>query len=1311
MTASATAPVEPDAFAPQTYLPRLVLGPEAEVMATRWVPVDGTVVIADITGFTPLSERLAALGKEGAELLTTIINHYFQRLLDSAVAFGGDNLKFGGDALLLLFTDEQHADRAVAAALAMQSENRRAGAIHVGTERTHLQMRISVHSDRFWSAIVGEEEVRLQHIIAGPGIAKLAVIDKLAAPGEVALSEATREALSDGAVTGLRDETIVARSVPHHHLASKSPGALLVPEEPLATVRRWAGIHGSEGEHRKVTVMFARLDGINELLARGERDKAFEGLSGFVSRLVRSVDQFGGYLASNDVDQSGIKFIVLFGAPVANEQAAANALRLALALKEAAKDGFASGLSLRIGLNSGFMFCGDVGASHRREYTVLGDAVNLSARLMARAEPAQVIVSDATAAEAGPAFRWQPLLPMAVKGKAMPVPVRLLAGEGRPATVGRRQLPFFGREAERRLFAAAIEEARGGHAQVVIVSGEPGSGKSRLVSEMIEPLGDSWTVLRADAQSFTASMPFAAWTPVLSELLGLREPIDVADRDARAAAAITQLDPSLLESAPLFNHLLSLSLPESDILRSLDPDSRRERLMSLFGQLLAASARKKPTVVVIEDLQWADASSREVLATTVAALGNAPILICATSRVAVDLPHEHTSLPLVELPTEAADALLSWALGTAILTRNARAEIAEKCRGNPLFLEEVARALVKGEQGLGANPIIPDRLQSLLMAGLDSLPPPARRIARFASVLGTVFDPEVLREMLTPDARAGLDFALRDLVASRTIYQDGEGTSRYRFRHSLQQEVAYESLLFARRRELHGRVTSILEARHVTDLNSVVETLAYHTNLAGDAEKSARYSTLAGDKARAVYAWESAIVSYNTALQALARVANSDGQLRSALLERIGDCFELAGRYRDSAETYVRALHAWTAHIQRGGTDLPTARDVLLVSFDRPARGSQLRLKIAVAFERNSQYDRSLRWLRAAQAVMPARRPDVRADIFCSWSVVAFRKGRFSEAVELALKALAAARITGQPAQIAYSHHVLANSYGETGRLRRSVFHREAALVIYEQLGDIPRLFAGHGNLGLSYQSLGDFGLALNHHLQCIKAAEQIGNEVAAAIGQNNLGEVLLAQGHVKHAGDRFGRTIEVFRRRGEPRVPAGLALVNLSRVALRLGDVAAAKAHLAEGVHMLGAVSRGLATEGLLQEAEIALEEGQLDAAAAASARAVDEATALGMLLVESRARLLESRIEKVRGNVHEATARARRSLAVARRLGAAYEMAQAYLALAELAPRVNPQKVSERGRKLAGSAVELFERIGATGDLERARELAAAG
>ncbi len=1309
MTASLIPQPEAETLTAHTYLPRLVLGPEADSMARGFVEVAGTVVLADITGFTPLSERLAARGKEGAELLTTIINLYFQRLLDSAAAFGGDNLKFGGDALLLFFDGLDHADRAAAAALAMQNENRRAGAILLGGVRTRLQMRISIHTGSFWSAIAGTQGIRLQHIVAGPGIVKIAEVDKKAAPGEVAISEATRAALSHGAVTSLREDTVVVEGIDRRGIRHRQPTTSRVESWGAdGALEHWGFTRGGEGEHRKVTIIFARLDGLNELLAAGQVERAFRGLNQFVTQLASAVQQYGGYLAANDVDQSGVKFIVLFGAPVANEQAAANALRFALAMNESRADA-GPDLTLRMGVNSGYTFCGDVGASHRREYTVLGDAVNLSARLMARAEPGQVLVSDATASESGPSFHWLPLEAMAIKGKAEPVPVRLLQDERRVSGTGGVQVQFVGRIAERQQLAASIEKAFRGRGQVVAVTGEPGSGKSRLVAEIIAPLTDDWTLLRGEALSFTAGMPFGAWTGVLTALLGLGDSHDVAERTVLAQRAIHDLVPALAESAALLNSLLSLALPESDLLRSLDADSRRERLLGLFGQLLAASSLQRPTAVVIEDLHWADQSSLAVLAAVARTANKSRLLVCVTSRTSVDLPAADISLSLGELPDEEALALLDSVLGVSNLPRATILAIAEKCRGNPLFIEEVGRNLSHDVRPRSsASAVVPDRLQSLLMARLDALPFTARRLVRLLAVLGTSFETEIVREMVPPELRPEIPLALQDLEANGIILSDGEGGGRYRFRHSLQQEVAYESLLFARRRELHASATSIIEARSVDDMGSVVETLAYHAGQSGDGLKSARYATLAGDKSRGVYAWESAITHYQTAMAELARRTRGSAPVRSAVLERIGDCRELAGHYGQAAETYVRALEAWSAHSQRPSAGRQFAEAVSLpIDVEEPSRGLRLRMKIAVAFERNSQFDRSLRWLRAAQRVLPGRRPDLRADIFSSRSVVAFRKGHFPEAVSLAREALLAARTIGDTARIAYSHHVLANCYGETGRLRRSVYHREAALALYEQLGDVPRLFAAHGNLGLSYHSLGEFERAISHHLECIKAAELIGNDVASAIGQNNLGETLLAQGHVNEAGERFAATVAVFRDRGEPRVPAGLALINLSKVTLHTGDARAAEEHLIEGTALLGPISRGLAVEAILQQAELAFARADFQAADAACSHALFEANELGMLLIQARANLLRARMQIARGDFRGATANGRSALAVARRLGAAFETAQALLMLAELEADVSAGR-NLRSVRLARSAAELFTGMGSMRELARALQLA---
>ena len=1290
---------EPVGPAAATYLPQLVLGAAAAEMRAGFVPIEGSVALVDITGFTPLSERLAARGKEGAEWLTQIINVYFQRLLDAAVAFGGDNLKFGGDAVLLLFRGERHADRAVAVALAMQNENRRAGAIRVAGDRTRLQMRISVHSDVFWSAIAGSPGLRLQQVVAGPAFVRLAELDKQAAPGEIALSPETRAQLESAVTTPRADGVILAMSSTWR-MEREAPGKDSIPERYPEELARWGIATGAEGEHRKVVVLFARLDGLNELIADGKAQRAFEALERFVQDMGAAVAQFGGYLASNDVDGSGVKFIILLGAPVANEQSAANAFRLALALREAGNS-LGPGLQLRIGINSGYTFCGDVGADHRREYTVLGDAVNLSARLMSRAEDSQILVSETTADEAGSTFAWRQLDPLLIKGKALPVHVRQLEAERRHFASGGRALQFVGRSRQVERLRSAADAAEGGSGQVMAIEGEPGSGKSRLLAEFTGTLEErGWTTLRGAAQSFTVGVPFSAWTGVLNGLLGLGDAQDVATRTSLAAQALSRLDPALGESAALLNPIMALSLPESEALRSLDAENRRRRLYDLFGQMFLAAGRQSPTAIVLEDLQWADESTREVLDLVVARVSAARLLLCVTSRETVELTIPHEVMRLGELSHAEARLLLDSIVDRGSLDEQVALSIVNRCQGNPLFIEEVGRALtLEGLKTSGGDVLLPDRLQSLLLLRLDSLSRLARRVARLAAVVGTQFEGQLVRQLLDAEDRLVAGPAFNELISSE-ILAANDGSDSYRFRHSLQQEVVYESLLFARRRELHGNVMRLIRDRHGDEIDAVVETIAYHARLSGRPSETARFAALAGEKSQRLYAWESAISYYQTAIASLAHLGAGSGSSRSLLLERTGDCREVAGRPSEAARAYIAALEAWNRAFHRPGA-APTGRPEVPADRDEAGRGTRLRLKIAVSLERHAQYDRSLRWLRSAEESMPPRRADLRADLYSSWSVVLFRKGQFRPAIEWAKKALTAANRTGQASRIAYSHHVLANAFGQTGRLRSSVLHREAALELYEQLGDLPRLMTGHGNLGLSYQSLGEFKLALEQYEECIKTARQIGNSYAVAIGNLNLGEVVMFQGNLAEAAKRFELTISNYRDTGEARVPAGLALINLSRVKLKQGELGAAARCQEEGMELLGSGSRGLAAEGLLQEAEIELARGHVKEAGAVCERVLREARELGVPLLEARAQLLESQLQASGGHRRDAETAARQSLVIARRLGAAYEMALALFSLAHLAN-------SSRKANYASAAAELFARVGAEGDAAVARALA---
>jgi class 3 adenylate cyclase len=337
-----------------------------------------------------MSERLAKAGKEGAELLTNIISQYFHSMLDIARKYGGTKIKFGGDALLLLFNSENHAYQAVTAALAMQRATFKLKTFRVDKYRIRLKMTVGVHSGIFWSAAAGLPNNRMQHFILGQDACHIDDVQSAASPGELLITKQTLDILDGSYLTEPRDKfyrvirlykkissSVTEKEVTYPVSLAHKLLAYLPP--PIAQVLRSGGqAKGNEGEHRKVTVAFINILGVNELLAEHGPETLLNELQHCLSCVVQLTEQYGGFLVSNDIYTHGLKLILIFGAPVAHEQDSANALRLSLELnRELVRLNLH--LKCRIGINSGFVFAGDVGPPYSRQYTVMGDVVNLSA--------------------------------------------------------------------------------------------------------------------------------------------------------------------------------------------------------------------------------------------------------------------------------------------------------------------------------------------------------------------------------------------------------------------------------------------------------------------------------------------------------------------------------------------------------------------------------------------------------------------------------------------------------------------------------------------------------------------------------------------------------------------------------------------------------------------------------------------------------------------------------------------------------------------------------------------------------------------
>lgn len=1302
-----------------------------------WIEqIEGSLLLSDISGFTRLSEGLAESGKEGAERLTNLMNEYFHMVLDIARSYGGSNLKFGGDALLLLFQGANHAGRAVATGLGMRRATQKF-TFRLERSRLRLNMTLGVHSGTFYFAVGGIPGQRMQHFILGEGVNRIAQVQASAATGQLLITESVFNLLNGSAVTEqlgdvyriVRLSKRIVPSIGEKKTVTmpRSAQELLayIPPPITQALHSQGGVNNIEGEHRKVTIAFINLLSVNERLAEKGADTLLNELQKYLSCVIRLAHQYGGFLVSNDIYTSGIKLIVIFGAPVAHEHDSTNALRFALGLRQE-RYHLKIHLTHRIGVNSGFVFAGDVGAPYRHEYTVMGDAVNLAARLMSSATPGQILVSRATANEAGPGIVVQELTPIRVKGKREPVAIcsaefeRSLA----PGTT-KQSNTIFGRDAEVKSFQHLCQEVEQGEGRVVVISGNAGIGKSRLLAEFQEYLqSPNWMVHHGAAYSYTSAKPFAPWISVLNSVFQIAHEERAEVRTRKVTDTIQQLLPNLVEMACLLNPILALNIPLSDVVRSIDDETKRERFFDLVTALLRLISKDSPVAVIIEDIHWTDNSSLELINHISRNLRGEHLLLCLTHRPKADmllsLPDDSTTtFALSELPQDTALQMVNKILEQRELPESITKVIVSKAQGNPLFLEEIAISLRQSgaiERLKNLSPLqlagqiallnIPDRVQSLIMARIDTLDENMKQTLRVASVIGDTFDVPTLAALLNLPKYEPLENQLQKLTQLDLAHpEEGAPELTYRFKHALIREVAYDSLLFSRRRELHHSVASYLENRYQEQLEPFYDVLVHHYSQSRDAPKTRVYALKAGDKAQQMFAHEDAIEYYRRGLTTLEAGDGEVASQRSYFLERIGDSYEASGNHSEAARVYLQAVRRWTRALRQSG-NLKTFSMAFGNSQPPGMRTSVLNHKIGVAYERNSDYEPALRRLEAALRKLPPRQPRQSARIIITKSLTLFRKGKYEDAIRWGQLGLTLSRRAGDRNGLAYAYNILATSYLDTGRIKKAIRCRELAIRLYEELKDLSGQAEANNNLGACYQSLGDQEKALHYYELSLALCERVRNSSNIPIAQNNVGEVLNTIGDIgdiDEAISQFQKVIEAYKNTNDPPWIYGLALVNLSRAYQRKSDYQSAFDCLGKGISVFRkAGARGLLVDAQLQESELQLATAKTNLALASCQRAVQTARALGIRPLEARGLHILGRINLALGNYEKAEANLQSSITLAERLNAGYEKGLAVFYLGKLySTRRQEKELDRRCQQTLKQAKAIFTRLGARADL----------
>lgn len=888
-----------------------------------------TVMFADISGFTALGERL------DPEEVIGIVNGAFHRLEEIVYAQGGAIDEYLGDCVKAAFgltlTAGDGASNAVHAAVAMRDAVAR-----YNVDRG-LEPPLGIH--------IGLDTGVVATVPTGS-----AGDNKTCVMGEAARFASRLEDWSERGQIFVGPETRAATEEEFEYRRAENDG---VPEGnevyevlgllPISERKR-------ASERRRATILFADLIGTDDIAAdaRGlevEMGRLFDDMTEAVVEYEGIVNQYTG---------DGV--MALFGIPNAIEDAPKQALNAALRIRErteayARENGLA--LSVHIGVNTGPVIAGRIGGSVRKSFTGVGDPVNMSARIKEASPAGAIYVGPETHRLTHEHFDFEALEPMKFKGKSKTVPVYRLSSDTRQihrrdADGSRRVFSnIVGRDAELSVLRHVFDRLEGGAGGSVSLLGEAGLGKTRLLSEALARIdSEHITVLHGRSLSIGANLSFHPFVDMLRRWATIDETDgeDVALPKLRSAMEV--MNDKAADALPFVATLLGLRPPgrEADRIAAMDGDAIEKLVTKSLRDLLVSLAESRPTVLVLEDVHWADRSSLILIESLLPLAARASLLFCFVTRpdyaesgdhvleISRNLLGElHSEIVLQPLRPEDIQELIDNLLDIDDLPESVRAMINEKAGGNPFFIEEVVRELVDAnavELVDGRfrvtekieNVVIPSTVQEVIMVRIDRLAESKRHILQLASVIGRSFSFGVIAG--TIDQALTLASDLDELKSKQILVEKdrpwdmpvGDRSAaeeiEYVFKHALAQETIYSSILQQTRKELHGRVGAAIEQRFTDRLKEFFDTLAYHFLRAEDLTKAEDYSFRAGEESARAGASREALEHFRLAARLDGELRGDDGdpKHRGRLEKNLGLALMNIGQLPESLPHFDQAL-------------------------------------------------------------------------------------------------------------------------------------------------------------------------------------------------------------------------------------------------------------------------------------------------------------------------------------------------------------------------------------------------------------------
>jgi len=1090
---------------------------------------------------------------------------------------------------------------------------------------------------------------------------------------------------------------------------------------------------------REVTVLFLDMTDFTSASHTLDSEDVFVWIDETMRLLVAVVEKYEG-----TIDKfTGDGLMALFGAPLAHENDPELAVRAALEmqtvvqpLRERIKQKHGFDFRMRIGINTGPVVAGQVGAGAHAEYTVLGDTVNLAARLEKAAEPGTILVSDSTYQRTQPLFAYTALPPINVKGMPDPIqsfrPLRLLERPGSVRGIPGLQASLIGRaHMLARLHAALDKVCALRHSEIVLVTGEAGLGKSRLVAEFRKTVRRSEVcVYQGACLAYARSTPLWLVADILRGMLHVSEidPPNIQRETLRAY--ISQIGGVEQDLLPYLSNVLGLEPIDPDAearLRQIDAAMLQRQTHAALRQIFLAESSRAPTVLVFDDLHWVDPASRDFLEYLIQTAGDAPLLLVLVSR---DSERQTVVRPLISAAEKMLDRLTdiqlqalsdseSEALVDQLIHLDAgdsqalKNRIAMRAAGNPFYTEEIIRFLIDhgglvadGSGWCGAPHAdalledVPGTLKGLILTRFDRLPDELRRTLQRAAVLGRSFPASLLQILggATPPTIAA-QFA--ELQSRQFLVTEPFGWAQgYAFRHVLIQEAVYGTLLKRDRQQLHEQIAQLIERAAFWPPDEQTEVLAYHYAEGVNPVRAVPYLIDAAENAARRYANETAIRHYRRALALMQGAARYERNDFFRVRAGLGEALKFVGQFAEAGQVLEEAYRQVDAAALGSPTQLPMRIRILRELADvRHREGAQ---EEAIAYLEAG--------LAALESAGDSEQGPLRRALLDRKAWIRFRQGDLEEALSLASAAIGGVRpeYAEDPITLASLFNTMGGVFWQQGKLEEAIVYVEHSLELYKGLGYSWGTANGYTNLGVLHYARGNWPAAAACFEQADALRRENGYMPERATNLKNLGVLSIAMGEHDRAQQHLETSLNISHQLADDYGVAG-AEIGLLLLAVIQGRLDEAIAHAEQARRHLPTASDDQATQLHWLLALVHAESGDLQQGLTLAAQALRMARSEGGSEQEPECLRVLGALRARGGDYLQAEALLREAIDLCQQRNDPYRQALALIELGRLYEHLRELGRSVRSEQDALTAycdaAELFARLGATYDLAMAQ------